>query len=306
MNRKYKDSVFIKLFSNVHNLRELYNALAGTNYKEDTEIVINTLKDTLFQEQLNDISFIIEDKLVVLIEHQSTMNQNMPLRSFIFGARLYENWLGKMDKAAIHRSKRIIIPNMEFFMIYNGQAEQPDYQELKLSDGFVNRDKPINPEVIVKAYNINHGRNTELLNQSQTLREYAVFVAKVRELMGKNPAGKNKSEKKKVLQEAVKWCIDQDILKAFIEEHGTEVTNMLMAEWNWDDYVMVKQEEAVEDALEEVREQLAVQGEQIRQDQEQLAAREERIRQDQEQLAAREERIRQLEEENRRLRNKTV
>lgn len=43
-NRKYKDSVFTKFFSeDPRRLVELYNAVAGTNYPKDTEIVINTL-----------------------------------------------------------------------------------------------------------------------------------------------------------------------------------------------------------------------------------------------------------------------
>jgi hypothetical protein len=76
-NRKYKSSVFTLLFSDPARVRELYNALAGTCYDESADIVINTLQDVIFMERINDISFTINDKLVVLIEHQSTINPNM-------------------------------------------------------------------------------------------------------------------------------------------------------------------------------------------------------------------------------------
>jgi hypothetical protein len=43
---------------------------------------------------MNDISFEIGDKLVVLIEHQSTINPNMPLRLLLYIGRVYEKILG--------------------------------------------------------------------------------------------------------------------------------------------------------------------------------------------------------------------
>ena len=89
-NRNHKDSVFTKLFSEKKNLLELYNAISGKNYSPNTEIEIITLEDVLFMDQLNDIAFTIDDKFVVLIEHQSTINENMPLRMLMYIAREYE------------------------------------------------------------------------------------------------------------------------------------------------------------------------------------------------------------------------
>jgi hypothetical protein len=42
----------------------------------------DTLTDTFFTNQKNDVSGLIKNTLVVLTEHQSTINQNMPLRSW--------------------------------------------------------------------------------------------------------------------------------------------------------------------------------------------------------------------------------
>ena len=79
-NTKYKDSVFSFLFSDPDVLRELYCALEDVSLPPDIPITINTLKDVLFMDRVNDISFEIGGKLVVLIEHQSTINPNMALR----------------------------------------------------------------------------------------------------------------------------------------------------------------------------------------------------------------------------------
>jgi len=106
-NIKYKDSVFSLLFSNPDILRELYGALEGVDLPQDLPVTINTLQDVLYMDRINDISFEVDGKLIVLMEHQSTVSPNIPLRILLYIARLYEKILaGK----SIYTSKRISIP----------------------------------------------------------------------------------------------------------------------------------------------------------------------------------------------------
>ena len=65
-NRNYQDSVFSKLFSNEEAALELYNALSGTNYGPETKIRITTLENVLFLEKYNDLSFTVEDRIIVM------------------------------------------------------------------------------------------------------------------------------------------------------------------------------------------------------------------------------------------------
>jgi uncharacterized iron-regulated protein len=44
----------------------------------------------------------------------------------------------------------------------------------------------------------------------------------------------------------VRQCIRQGILADFLEEHGSEVMNMLLEEWNWDEAKEVWREEVWE------------------------------------------------------------
>ena len=69
VNARYKDSVFSLLFSDPDLLRELYCALEDVSLPPDVPVTINTLENVLFMELINDISFEIGGKLVVLIEH---------------------------------------------------------------------------------------------------------------------------------------------------------------------------------------------------------------------------------------------
>jgi len=80
-NRNHKDSVFTRLFSEKSNLLELYGAISGKSYPENTKIEIVTLSDVLYMNQINDIAFVLEDRLIVLIEHQCLLRNSF--RNFI-------------------------------------------------------------------------------------------------------------------------------------------------------------------------------------------------------------------------------
>jgi predicted transposase YdaD len=245
-NRKFKDSVFTLLFSEKSSLLELYNAIENTNYGSETDIRITTLDDALFMEQINDISFVIDGKLVVLIEHQSTLNPNMPIRMLIYISRTYEKIV---DKDGLYSTKKMSIPKPEFIVLYNGAEECPDKQVLKLSDMF---SEPLGEslaslELEVTVYNINNGRNEEMAKRSEKLKGYEVFVYLVKEYL---KAGMDRGS---AIKRAVLDCIRQDVLKEFFEEHGSEVHNMLLSEWNLDDAKRVWQREAREDGRNEGR-----------------------------------------------------
>ena len=94
-NRKYKDSVFTDLFGSDRdakkNFLELYNALSGNSYKLDSVSLERKIIDqTLYKTFNNDVSWEIDGKLIVLVEHQSTINENMPFRCLEYVTRIYE------------------------------------------------------------------------------------------------------------------------------------------------------------------------------------------------------------------------
>ena len=48
-----------------------------------------TLQGTFFNDEKNDVSFLAGTRQIILMEHQSTLNENMPLRMFWYMAKLY-------------------------------------------------------------------------------------------------------------------------------------------------------------------------------------------------------------------------
>ncbi|MDR1363263.1 MAG: Rpn family recombination-promoting nuclease/putative transposase [Spirochaetaceae bacterium] len=243
VNRGYKDSVFTLLFNNEERLLELYNAIEGTSYTDAADIKINTLQDIIFLDKVNDVSFEFRKKQIVLIEHQSTINPNMALRLLMYIGRLYEKI---MDSKLLYSRKKTNIPRPEFIVLYNGREELPDESVLKLSELFekVEGNDKIELELEVKVYNINKGRNPAIEGRCESLNGYAELVAKARE---NEKAGMDKAE---AVKEAVKHCIREGTLGGFLREHGSEVENMLLTEWNWDDALQVCREESWEDGWE--------------------------------------------------------
>jgi hypothetical protein len=235
------------LFSNPDVLRELYCALDDITLPPGVPVTINTLHDVLFMDRVNDISFEIGEKLVVLIEHQSTINPNMAVRLLEYIARVYEKILNSKE---MYSSRKIQIPYPEFFVLYNGTAPYPAESELRLSDSFKDPSFPGRPadavpalELIVKVININEGRNGVIAERSRTLADYSALVAKVREYKKKH------GDLKTAMREAIEYCLDHDILKEFIEQNASEVMNML-TEWNMDDALDVRWEEGLEKGQE--------------------------------------------------------
>ena len=249
-NKKYKDSVFTKLCEGPKRLIEIYNALANKNYPPDAKIEIATLDDALFLGRRNDAAFVIEDKIVVLMEHQSTPCENMPARLLIYITRVYEKLLSVNPKlkSAIYRTKLLKIPKPEFYVLYNGRENFPDRKELRLSDAFHKTSATEWPggllELTVPVYNINEGRNRDIASKSETLAGYAAFVASVR---GYLDSGFDLEE---AVTKAVKDCVERGVLTDFLQKHSSEVFNMFTLEFKLDEAIEVWKEEAFEDGVE--------------------------------------------------------
>lgn len=130
-NRNYKDSVFSKYFSeDTRRLIELYNAIEGTSFPLDTEVQITTLDDSLFMDRINDLAFVLNGQLVVLVEHQSTINENMPLRLLMYLGRTYEKILSSEN---LYRKRLVPIPTPKFIVLYNGTEDCPRHCRKRLS-----------------------------------------------------------------------------------------------------------------------------------------------------------------------------
>ena len=168
VQKKYRDALFRKIFSERSVLLELYNALNNTGYSDEKELTVYTIDDVIYLGYKNDVSFIVRGTLN-LYEHQSTLNPNMPLRGLIYFGKQYESYI-KQHNLNIYGKKQLKIPSPQFVIFYNGIApleNDADYTELHLSDAFEltnNSDDTAKLpclECTAKVYNINYGHNKD-------------------------------------------------------------------------------------------------------------------------------------------------
>ena len=139
-NREYKSDVFSMLMQDKERALQLYNVMNDSNYQNPEDVEMTTLDGGISLSVRNDASFVVDARLSIY-EHQSTVCPNMPIRSLIYFSVILSDMLSdKKNKKMIGRNiygKRLVkIPTPNFIVFYNGEEEQPEVQELKLSDAF--------------------------------------------------------------------------------------------------------------------------------------------------------------------------
>ena len=221
VNRNYKDTIFRRLFSDRENLLSLYNAINGTSYDNPEELEIVTLENAIYMGMKNDLAFIIDTNLF-LYEHQSTYTPNMPLRDLFYISAEYQKLV---NQKSLYSSALQKIPAPNFIVFYNGMDKKEDRWENCLSEAYENLFGEPKLELKVVTLNINEGRNHELLEQCQTLREYAAYVALVRKYA-------KSMELEAAVEKAVDKCIHDGILEEFLQRNRAEVIAVSIFEYD--------------------------------------------------------------------------
>ena len=243
-NRRYKDSVFVDFFGEDKSVKEnflaLYNALHGTHLDARTELKRLRLEQVMYMTFYNDVAHLVDDRIIVLVEHQSTINLNMPLRCLQYVARLYEQIQNPRDRYLKYLKK---IHTPEFYVFYNGEEDYPEITTLRLSDAFITSPEKPNLEVVVSVTNINYNKGSKILHACKPLEEYTLFIEAVRK--------HTKLDSENGFKNAIKECIQNDILREYLQRKSKEVMNMLIAEYDYDVDIAVQREEEREIALKE-------------------------------------------------------
>ena len=220
-NRKFKDTVFRMLFSDKEALLSLYNAVNNSHYTDSGALEIATLENAIYMGMKNDLAFILDMNLY-LYEHQSTMNPNIPLRDLFYIAAEYQKFV---DKKSLYSSALQKIPNPHFIVFYNGSTPIDDCYTSRLSDAFYHVTDNPSLELIVTTFNVNAGHNNELMSHCQILKEYSIYVAKVRSFAEQMPLDD-------AVQKAVTECIQENILADFLRKNQAEVIAMSIFEYD--------------------------------------------------------------------------
>ena len=243
-NRQYKSDVFSMLLEDPKNALEVFNAVNGTDYDDPSKVEIYLLDKGVSLSIYNDASFILDMKLS-LYEHQSTYNPNIPLRNLIYIANLLQKLISKRD---LYGSRLIKIPTPCFAVFYNGTEPRPEVEELRLSKAFENFSDEPEIELICKVYNINAGKNVDLLERCRVLREYMYFVNKVRHYI--RELGGVQERLQEAIERAIDDCIVNHILEDFLKSRREEVVKVTQLDYTWERREELIRKEEYEEGLE--------------------------------------------------------
>lgn len=214
--RNINDSVFTNLFKDTEYTLQLYRAL----HPEDTdatkdEITIVTLENILLNQPYNDLGFTVGNRLLILVEAQSTWSINIVVRGLLYMAQTIQNHIQE-TKQNVYGSKKVSFPEPEFYVIYTGNRKDRPAQ-LTLSEEFFGGHKSALEVTVNILYD---GKQGDIISQ------YVAFTKVYQEQIEKY--GKTQ----KAVLETIRICKDKNVLKAYLESREKEVVDIMMALFN--------------------------------------------------------------------------
>ena len=240
-NRKHKDSLSVDYFSKDRDWKQhflsLYNALHGTDLQvETTRLERVNLEQVLYMDYYNDIAVMVNDQFIMMIEHQTTINPNMPLRLLEYVSRIYGNMIDSKSKFS---TQLIPLAKPEFIVFYTGKENIPPETYIHLSDAFkLNhiQNSELSLELVVKVCRINGKEPNQIVSQCSDLEQYVQFLKLIAEAKADGQV--------KPLTRAIREAVRHNVLKDYLERKGGEVLSILMTEYDYATDIAVKQEEA--------------------------------------------------------------
>lgn len=230
--RTAKDSVFCDLFDEPEYQLKLYKLL----HPEDEKAAVSdfttvTLSDILTDQPYNDLGFIIHDKLLFLVEAQSTWSINIIPRILMYLAQTLKDRIVE-KKENVYSSKKIDFPKPEFYVVYTGNKNVND--AYSLAGEFFDGDSSF-IDIKVKALRGSKGRK-------DIITQYVTFTKILDDQI------KKLGRTEKAIKETIRICKDEDILREYLSKREEEVISIMTTLFSQEDatkaYVYQEKEES--------------------------------------------------------------
>jgi len=229
-----KASVFEDLFSYTDNLLRLYRAL----HPEDTASTAKDLQNITLDHILttcihNDLGFTVGDRLMILVEAQSTWTANIIPRIILYLAQTWTRYF-EARKFNLYSSTPIDIPKPEFYVIYTGD-KKIDKDSISLSEEFFGGQKT-SLDATVKIFR--NDCNPDIIG------EYIFFCKTLDTRRKLYP-----NDGKRAILETIRICIEANKLKSYLENRKKEVVDIMMYIFDQETVSRLAIEEAKQKAL---------------------------------------------------------
>lgn len=209
--RKGKDSIFLNLFHIPKYTVELVKALHPELKIVETDVERVTLQSVLTTKPYNDLGIMVKDKLLILVEAQSTWSVNILIRILLYWASTYHEYLKKKTQLNLYGSEKIFLPKPEFYVIYTGKTKNCP-KEISMSEEFFDGDATADLRVKIL---------TEAGKES-IIQQYIEFCHVFDEQIRKY------GYTLKAVLETIRICQDENVLRDYLEKQKQEVQTMMM------------------------------------------------------------------------------
>lgn len=207
-----KDSVFTDIFSMKKYLLQLYQALHPEDKGTGEDDLRNiTIKNILINGLYNDLGFQVGERVIILVESQSSWTMNIIIRALLYLAQTYQDYLDSQGQD-MYGSKKVSLPKPEIYVIYTGERrDKPQY--VSLSDEFFGGQESA---LEVKVRMLYGDNGDDIVGQYVT---FTKVYSEQRKLYGRT---------KEAILETIRICKDKDVLKEYLESRESEVLDMMM------------------------------------------------------------------------------
>ena len=207
-----KDSIFRDLFENPKYLLQLYQVLHPEDRKvTEDQISSVTIQNVLLDQMYNDLGFVVKERLLLLVEAQSTWSKNIVIRVLLYLANTWKEYI-QNKKLNIYGSGGMSLPKPELYVIYTGERkERPEW--IFLSEEFFPGQECF---VDVKVRMLYDGKEGDILNQYVTFTK--IYNEQVKEY----------GRTKEAVLETIRICKNRKILKEYLESREKEVVDIMM------------------------------------------------------------------------------
>lgn len=243
--RTAKNSVFLDLFQNKNYLLKLYKTLHPEDITATEDSLTDiTIKNVLTDNFYNDLGFIVDNKLMILIEAQSTWTINILVRALLYLAQSYHEYF-QHTRQNYYKSKKVKMPKPELYVVFTGnKGKKPD--KISLSKEFF---EGADIDIEVKAKVIYESDQDNIINQ------YIIFCKVFNE-----QTGQHGMTQKSVL-ETIRICKDRNVLKEYLLEREKEVVTIMMSLFNEEEILKSFIESEIHDEARETAERMIKDGE---------------------------------------------
>ncbi len=211
--RTAKNSVFLDLFQNKSYLLKLYKTLHPEDETATEDSLTNvTIENILTDNLYNDLGFIVNNKLMILVEAQSTWTMNILVRILLYLAQSYHEYFQRTSQN-YYKSKKVKMPKPELYVIFTGnKGLKPG--KISLSKEFF---ECSDIDIEVRAKVIYESGTDDIINQ------YIIFCKVF------NEQTKQYGMTRKAVTETIRICKDRNILREYLLDREKEVVTIMMS-----------------------------------------------------------------------------